>query len=68
MLPRCEPYPFASYFPRDTSPTALDLLSKMLVFDPAARVTVEWPDGTVTGPHPVEADRTVTLDRAALPG
>ena len=34
----------------------------------AARVTVEWPDGTVTGPHPVEADRTVTLDRAALPG
>ncbi|GAD55943.1 LOW QUALITY PROTEIN: FG-GAP repeat domain protein [Limimaricola cinnabarinus LL-001] len=34
----------------------------------AARVTVEWPDGTVTAPHPVEADRTVTLDRAALPG
>ena len=41
MLPRCEPYPFASYFPRDTSPTALDLLSQMLVFDPAARVTVD---------------------------
>mmetsp|Transcript_13398 Transcript_13398/g.43942 ORF Transcript_13398/g.43942 Transcript_13398/m.43942 type:complete len:403 (-) Transcript_13398:49-1257(-) len=37
----CEPYPFASYFPRDTSPTALDLLAKMLVFDPAARATVD---------------------------
>ena len=33
-----------------------------------ARVTVEWPDGTITGPHAVEADRIVTLDRAALPG
>ncbi|WP_254050108.1 CRTAC1 family protein [Limimaricola cinnabarinus] len=33
-----------------------------------ARVTVEWPDGTRTGPHQVEADRIVTLDRAALPG
>uniref|UniRef100_A0A7S3JNM5 Mitogen-activated protein kinase n=1 Tax=Aureoumbra lagunensis TaxID=44058 RepID=A0A7S3JNM5_9STRA len=37
----CEPYPFASYFPRDTSRTALDLLQKMLVFDPRARITVE---------------------------
>jgi len=35
----CEPYPFASYFPRDTSPTALDLLAKMLVFDPRARIS-----------------------------
>ncbi|EYD72530.1 CRTAC1 family protein [Limimaricola hongkongensis] len=34
----------------------------------AARVTVEWPDGSVTGPHEVEIDRVVTLDRAALPG
>ncbi|MGX9854958.1 CRTAC1 family protein [Limimaricola variabilis] len=33
-----------------------------------ARVTVEWPDGTVTGPHEVGTDRVVTLDRAALPG
>jgi len=37
----CEPYAFGSYFPRDTSPTALDLLGKMLVFDPVERLTVE---------------------------
>lgn len=37
----CEPYPFASYFPRDTSPLALDLLAKMLVFDPNERITVD---------------------------
>ena len=34
-------YPFASYFPRDTSAMALDLLSKMLVFDPVERITVD---------------------------
>jgi len=33
-----------------------------------ARLTVEWPDGAITGPHEVGVDRLVTLDRAALPG
>ncbi|WP_341212366.1 CRTAC1 family protein [uncultured Limimaricola sp.] len=33
-----------------------------------ARVSVEWPDGTSTGPHEIEADRVTTLDRDALPG
>mmetsp|Transcript_22025 Transcript_22025/g.76286 ORF Transcript_22025/g.76286 Transcript_22025/m.76286 type:complete len:185 (+) Transcript_22025:3-557(+) len=37
----CEPYPFASYFPRDTSATALDLLAQMLVFDPDDRIKVD---------------------------
>lgn len=37
----CEPYAFASYFPRDTSTTALDLLQKLLVFDPRQRISVE---------------------------
>ncbi|SDF23249.1 CRTAC1 family protein [Limimaricola pyoseonensis] len=34
----------------------------------AAEITVEWPDGTVTGPHPAKAGGTVVIDRAALPG
>jgi mitogen-activated protein kinase 1/3 len=35
------PYPFKSYFPRDVNPIALDLLQKMLVFDPRERCTIE---------------------------
>ncbi|PYE86163.1 CRTAC1 family protein [Pseudoroseicyclus aestuarii] len=30
-------------------------------------VRVEWPDGTVTGPHPAEAGAVLLLDRSALP-
>lgn len=37
----CAPYPFKSYFPRDVNPIALDLLQKMLVFDPKERCTIE---------------------------
>lgn len=37
----CEPYPFSSYFPKDVSPLALDLLLKMLVFDPQERLSVD---------------------------
>lgn len=37
----CKPYPLRSYFPRDTNPVALDLLSKMLVFDPRERCTID---------------------------
>ena len=37
----CKPYPFKSYFPRDTSPVALDLLQQMLVFDAEQRISVE---------------------------
>jgi serine/threonine protein kinase len=37
----CAPYPFKSYFPRDVNPVALDLLRKMLVFDPRERCTIE---------------------------
>jgi mitogen-activated protein kinase 1/3 len=37
----CKPYPFKSYFPRDTSAVALDLLQRMLVFDPEMRISVE---------------------------
>ena len=36
-----ELHEFKSYFPRDASPTALDLLQKMLVFDPHERASVE---------------------------
>uniref|UniRef100_A0A6U1B509 Mitogen-activated protein kinase n=1 Tax=Rhizochromulina marina TaxID=1034831 RepID=A0A6U1B509_9STRA len=37
----CKPYPFRSYFPRDTNPVALDLLQRMLVFDPRYRCTID---------------------------
>ena len=37
----CKPYPFKSYFPRDTSAVALDLLQQMLVFDSEQRLSVE---------------------------
>jgi mitogen-activated protein kinase 1/3 len=36
-----ERHEFKSYFPRDSSSTALDLLQQMLVFDPAERASVE---------------------------
>ncbi|KAL7753807.1 mitogen activated protein kinase 2 [Sorochytrium milnesiophthora] len=39
-LPKSQKVPFAQMFPRAT-PTALDLLEKLLKFDPAARITVE---------------------------
>lgn len=39
-LPYAPPIPFDYFFPH-ASPEALDLLSKMLVFDPAQRITVE---------------------------
>jgi serine/threonine protein kinase len=35
------PKPFASYFPSETSPLALDLISKMLQFHPDDRISVE---------------------------
>lgn len=35
------PKPFASYFPPETSPLALDLISKMLQFHPDDRISVE---------------------------
>lgn len=37
----CTPYPFKSYFPRNVSPVALDLLQRMLVFDPSERCTID---------------------------
>ncbi|CAM9773364.1 unnamed protein product, partial [Phaeothamnion confervicola] len=37
-LPRCEPANFAAVFPT-APPAALDLLRRMLTFDPRARVT-----------------------------
>mmetsp|Transcript_44397 Transcript_44397/g.120970 ORF Transcript_44397/g.120970 Transcript_44397/m.120970 type:complete len:436 (+) Transcript_44397:261-1568(+) len=36
----CKPYPFKSYFPHNCSPVALDLLQRMLVFDPRERCTI----------------------------
>ncbi|KAF7823501.1 mitogen-activated protein kinase-like protein NTF6 [Senna tora] len=40
QLPHVEKQPFACKFP-DVSPLAIDLAEKMLVFDPAKRITVE---------------------------
>lgn len=39
-LPQVSPIPFKNLFP-DANPEALDLLSKMLTFDPADRISVE---------------------------
>ncbi len=35
------PPPFSTWFPPNTNPLALDLLEKMLKFNPADRLTVE---------------------------
>ncbi|KAK1364310.1 Mitogen-activated protein kinase [Heracleum sosnowskyi] len=40
QLPRCIKQPFSTIFP-NTSPGAVDLLEKMLIFDPHRRITVD---------------------------
>ncbi|KAL8119040.1 hypothetical protein AgCh_016516 [Apium graveolens] len=47
QLPRCAKQPFSTRFP-NMSPGAVDLLEKMLIFDPRRRITV---DGALSHPY-----------------